>query len=310
VGEAVLYPACNRLVAAWIPSQERGLANGWIFAGVGVGAGITPPLIVYLMAQYGWRWSFWISALLGLAAGAVWLALARDTPRQHPWVEPEEAAYIRAGLPVKTAHAVAPWRCILGSREVMAMAGSYFGYGYAAYIYFTWFFTYLSSVRGMNLKASSYYAMLPFLAMAVASPAGGWMGDALSRRRGKRAGRCLIAAAAMALSGCFIGLAMLAGSAETACLVLAGGAGALYLAQSSFWAVTADLAGNSAGSVSGVMNMGGQLGGAVTASLTPAIALHFGWPASFLTAAALCLAGGALWLLVDPHASLKTGALP
>ena len=27
VGESVVYPASNRLVAAWIPSQERGLAN-------------------------------------------------------------------------------------------------------------------------------------------------------------------------------------------------------------------------------------------------------------------------------------------
>jgi ACS family glucarate transporter-like MFS transporter len=51
--------------------------------------------------------------------------------------------------------------------------------------------------------------------------------------------------------------------------------------------------------------MGGQLGGAVTASLTPLIAAHFGWPASFLTATALCLAGAAAWLLVDPSASLK-----
>src|SRR5579871_2189260 len=44
-GEAVMFPASNRLVANWIPSQERGLANGLIFAGVGAGAGITPPLV-------------------------------------------------------------------------------------------------------------------------------------------------------------------------------------------------------------------------------------------------------------------------
>src|SRR5580658_6661934 len=37
-GEAVVYPASNRLVANWIPSLERGLANGCIFSGVGVGA--------------------------------------------------------------------------------------------------------------------------------------------------------------------------------------------------------------------------------------------------------------------------------
>src|ERR1017187_8105407 len=48
-GESVLFPASNRLVANWIPSRERGLANGIIFAGVGVGAGITPPLVTHIV---------------------------------------------------------------------------------------------------------------------------------------------------------------------------------------------------------------------------------------------------------------------
>jgi ACS family glucarate transporter-like MFS transporter len=43
LGEAVVYPSSNKLVAAWIPSQERGVANGLIFAGVGAGPGSRPP---------------------------------------------------------------------------------------------------------------------------------------------------------------------------------------------------------------------------------------------------------------------------
>jgi MFS transporter, ACS family, glucarate transporter len=42
IGEALIFPASNRMVVNWLPSQERGLANGLIFAGVGVGAGIAP----------------------------------------------------------------------------------------------------------------------------------------------------------------------------------------------------------------------------------------------------------------------------
>ena len=49
------------------------------------------------------------------------------------------------------------------------------------------------------------------------------------------------------------------------------------------------------------MNMAGQIGGAVTALLTPVIARRFGWAASFLTAAALCALGAAAWLVVDPN---------
>jgi ACS family glucarate transporter-like MFS transporter len=52
------------------------------------------------------------------------------------------------------------------------------------------------------------------------------------------------------------------------------------------------------------MNMGGQIGGAVTASLTPIISASFGWTASFWVAAGLSLLGAGAWLLVDPSAVL------
>ncbi len=311
LGEAVVYPASNRLVAKWIPSNERGIANGLIFAGVGVGAGVTPPLIRYVLENYGWRWSFWVSAILGLLAGLIWFLLARDEPAEHPWVDSEERAHIESGLPQSgdfNAPATLPWSTILANKELLAITASYFTYGYASYIFFTWFFIYLNEVRKLNLKASAYYAMLPFIAMAICSPLGGYISDRLTARFGKRAGRCGVAVAGIALAAVFIALGTQVASAELASVVLAGGAGALYLSQSSFWSVTADLAGSSAGSVSGVMNMGGQIGGAITASLSPWIAANFGWTASFLVAAGLCALGSLAWILVDPRHQLQ--ALP
>jgi ACS family glucarate transporter-like MFS transporter len=275
---------------------------------VGAGAGVTPPLITYLLLHYGWRSSFWFSSILGLAGGAVWFLLARDRPEQHPWIDSREVTHIASGLPDPLQKAgprqALSWRTILKSRDVRALSLSYFCYGYVAYIFFTWFFLYLSTVRGLDLKSSSYYGMLPFIAMAICSPAGGWIADRLVKRYGKRRGRCGIAAAGLALAAVFIALALLAQDARLASIVLAGGAGALYLSQSSFWAVTADLAGPGAGAVSGVMNMCNQIGGAVTASLTPVLANHFGWPASFLVAAALCAVGSLTWLAVDPRREL------
>ena len=306
IGEAVVYPASNCVVAAWIPSTERGIANGFIFAGVGFGAGITPPLITYIMLHYGWRWSFWVSAALGLMAGGVWYIVARDAPVRHPWITKTEITYIEAGLPKpdaasSTAGTKLSWGAILGNRHVLAVTFSYFCYGYAAYIFFSWFFIYLSTVRGLNLRDSSYYTMMPFLAMAVCSPLGGWISDRLTKSRGKRAGRCWLATFGIGLCAIFIALATQVNSAQIASVVLAGGAGALYLSQSSFWSVSADIGGKSAGSVSGIMNMGGQIGGALTASLTPLIAKHYGWTASFLVAAGLCALGSVTWLLVDPE---------
>jgi ACS family glucarate transporter-like MFS transporter len=193
---------------------------------------------------------------------------------------------------------------VFASKEVIAVTLSYFCFGYVAWIFFSWFYIYLAQVRGLNLKASAFYAMLPFLAMAVACPVGGAISDRLNRSRGPRLGRCVLASVVMLGVGVFLVFGSQVESARLASVVLAGGAGALYLAQSSFWSVTADIAGRSSGSVSGFMNTGGQIGGAVTASLTPWIASRFGWTTSFLVAAALCGVGAAAWLLVDPARSL------
>jgi len=303
-GEAVVYPSSNRLVASWIPTAERGIANGLIFAGVGAGAGITPPLITYILVHWGWRWSFYASALIGLAAGEIWYLIARDSPREHPWIGQRELAHIEAGLPMSAGptggRAAPPWRRIVANRNVRVVTLAYFTFGYASYIFFTWFFTYLNRVRGLDLKASAIYSTIPFLAMAICSPLGGWVADVLVKRYGRRVGRCGVAAFGMALAAVFLALATQVKSAQLASVALAGGAGALYLSQSAYWAVTADIAGPWAGFTSGLMNMGGQIGGAVTASLTPWIAEHFGWSASFLVAASLAAAGSAAWLLVDP----------
>jgi len=306
MGEAVMFPASNCIVARWIPSSERGIANGIIFAGVGFGAGITPPLIVYFISHYGWRGSFWASSMMGLVAGGIWYVVARDTPRNHPWVSQREVDEIETGLPRENSPASGHhlrWSEILSNRDVLAVTFSYFCYGYVAYIFVTWFFIYLNAVRGLNLKQSSYYTMLPFVAMTVGSILGGSISDALTRSYGKRVGRCLFAAVVTSIAAFFIAFGAQVASAQLASFVLSGGVGVLYLSQSSFWSVTADIGGQSTGAVSGFMNMGGQFGGVVTASLTPAIAGHFGWSSSFLGAAVLCLAGALAWLPVHVSAN-------
>jgi len=304
-GEAIIYPASNQFVSRWIPSAERGIANGLIFAGVGVGAGVTPILITHVMVRYGWRWSFWMSAIIGLIAGTAWYFVARDTPEEHSHVSVPELTHIQAGRTAKSAaDGRIPWSTIFRSKEVLALTLSYFSFGYVAWIFFSWFFIYLAKVRGLDLKVSAFYTTLPFLAMAACSPLGGAISDKLTKLYGKRAGRCGIAVFGLLLTAVFLAFGSQVQSARLASVVLAGGAGALYLSQSSFWSVTADIAAGSSGSVSGFMNMGNQFGGALTASLTPAIASRFGWTTSFCVAAGLSVLGAAAWLLVDPERAL------
>ena len=308
-GEAIIYPASNQFVSRWIPSQERGIANGFIFSGVGFGAGVTPVLITYVMIHYGWRSSFWMSAFIGLIAGAAWYFVARDTPDQHAFVSASELAHIQAGRTAKSAaDGRISWGTILSSKEVLALALSYFSYGYVAWIFFNWFFIYLADVRGLNLKASAFYTTLPFLAMAVCSPLGGAISDKITKHFGKRAGRCGIAVFGLLLTAVFLVLGSQVHSARLASLVLAGGAGALYLSQSSFWSVTADIASGSSGSVSGFMNMGNQLGAALTVILTPYIATRLSWTTAFYVAAAMAAAGAVAWLFVEPERALAPSA--
>lgn len=309
LGESVIFPASNRLIANWVPSTERGLANGLLFAGVGLGAGTAPPLITFLMLGYGWRAAFWASAALGLAGLAAWLLIARDLPERHAWMRQAELDYIVGGRSnaVSGASDLASWREIIGNAQVLLLTLSYFCFGYVGYIFFTWFFTYMSTVRGLDLKSTGIYGMLPFIAMAIASPLGGFVSDRLARRFGNRIGRCRLAAIAMASAAMFVAAATQVQDARLATVVLAAGSGSLYFSISCFWALSADIGRDSAGAVAGVINMGGQLGGTVVATLTPILAHHIGWSGSFLIAAAVALFGGGIWLFIDPTVNLYAG---
>jgi ACS family glucarate transporter-like MFS transporter len=318
-GEAVIYPAANQFVARWVPVQERGVINGLIFAGVGAGSGLTPPLLTWLITHHGWRAAFWFSALIGLAAGAVWWFAARDTPEDHVGVSAHELQEIRDGLsfapsvPVPAADilpsktpVVISWRAIFHRRDLPALMAGYFSFGYVAWIFFSWFFLYMAQVRGFDLKASARYAMLPFLSMTICCLAGGVLSDRLTRAYGLRIGRCGLASVAMLVTAAFLLLGSQIHSPQAAGVILAGGAGALYFSQSSFWSVSVDIAGRSSGVFSSMVNMGGQIGGAVTASLTPWIAQRFGWVTSFAIAAALAVIGSVCWMTVHPELPLDS----
>lgn len=313
-GESVIYPAANQFVARWVPLQERGFINGLIFAGVGAGSGLTPPMLTWLITHHGWRAAFWFSALVGFAVGAVWWLLARDTPEEHPGMTPEELKEIRDGLSFGT-NSVAPassadnssretaisWRAIFHRRDLPALMVGYFSFGYVAWIFFSWFFLYMAQVRGFNLTSSAQYAMLPFLSMTVCCLVGGALSDRLTGRYGLRVGRCGLAAIAMVLSAISLVIGSQVESPQLSGVILAAGAGALYLSQSSFWSVSVDIAGRSSGVFSSLVNMGGQIGGAVTASLTPWIAQRYGWTTSFTCSAVLAIIGAICWMTVHPE---------
>ncbi len=313
--ESVIYPAANQFIARWVPLRERGFINGLIFAGVGAGSGLTPPLLNWLITRYSWRSAFWFSASLGVAAALVWWKMARDTPEQHPLMSMAELSEIRSDLNLQTEpppgeKPVIRWHSIVHRRDLPALIASYFSFGYIAWIFFSWFFLYMAQVRGFDLKSSADYAMLPFLSMTVCCLLGGVLSDLITRKWGLRAGRCWLASASLAATAFFLVIGSQVRSPQLAGLILAGGAGALYISQSSFWSVSVDIAGSNSGIFSSIINMGAQIGGAVTASLTPWIAQRYGWTTSFAIASVLALASAALWMTVRPERPLEMNCEP
>jgi MFS transporter, ACS family, glucarate transporter len=306
--EAMLFPASSQFVERWFPEQERGRANGIIFAGVGTGSGLTPPLVTEIILHFGWRAAFWFSAMVEVVIAAVWYKAARDAPEKYPLIPAAELKLIQQGREEQNEIAggrqTVPWARIFRSKEVLALTASYFACGYVAWLFFGWFYIYLAQVRGLNLRTSAAYSMVPFIAMTVGCLCGGVLSDWITRRFNLRAGRCLLPVAALALTGAFLVMGSRAPQAGAASILLACGAACLYLSTNCYWAVAADISGEFTGVVSGIMNVGAQLGGACTASLTPLVASRYGWEMSFYVAALLSMMGALAWLLVDPKRRL------
>jgi ACS family glucarate transporter-like MFS transporter len=309
LGEAMAYPSANQFIAAWFPSPERGTANAWVQGGAQLGSGIAPPLVAFIIYTFGWHAVFYVSAVIGLLIAVFWYSAARDVPAQHPHVTAEERAHIRAGLPVQMEGPMppVPWRKIFTSRDVWGTALAYAGFGYAATIFSTWFFIYLKDGRGFDLKSSAILGTLPFIATTSCCLFGGVLSDWLIKRWGQYVGRSLFGAFTLFLGGVILIIGSHVRDPVMAAVLLAGGAGGLYLGQAIYYAVAADLGGPYTGVISGLVSMCGQIAGAATASLTPFFASKYGWEYAFYMAAGVTFVCIIPWLFVNPKRTLYAG---
>jgi ACS family glucarate transporter-like MFS transporter len=169
----------------------------------------------------------------------------------------------------------------------------------------SWFYLYLVNVRGFGVLRGGFFASAPFLAILVSCPLGGWATDQLVLRYGTTQGRKLVGMAGMMLAAGTIGLGAVVESPYLAIAGLSLGAGWLYFTVGAYWSSTSDLSKTHAGALSGLMNTGANIGGALSPTITPWIAHQWGWPASLGAAAAIALIGGIMWLKIDPGKGLK-----
>ena len=299
VGEAVALPAFNRAVTNWLPADRRGLGIGIAIGGIGLGSAMTPPIAAWVMVNWGWPTVFFLASLLGIGMAILWWLLSRNHPHQHPWVNTGEQALLTR---VPTAATIAvPWRTFGRTPTIWWLVLSYSCLGYVAYVYLSWFYLYLVNVRGFDVLRGGFYASAPFLAMLVFCPLGGWVTDRLASSYGLTTGRTVAGMTGMVLAGCAIALGGVVDSPFLAITSLSFGAGWLYFAVGAYWASTTDLSKAHAGTLSGIMNTGANIGGAISPTLTPWLANQWGWPVSLGVAAAIAIVGGILWLKSSPE---------
>jgi MFS family permease len=80
ISSSFLRPNLPKSLGHWFPPGELGLANGFLIAGLCVGAGSALMLSgVYLSPLVGgWRRVMWLYGLLSIVSGALWLLIFRE----------------------------------------------------------------------------------------------------------------------------------------------------------------------------------------------------------------------------------------
>src|SRR4051812_39200784 len=127
LGEAGAFPIATRSLSRWLRPTERGFAQGITHAGSRLGGAMTPPIVVLIMAKFGWRAAFLLFGVLGIVWSAVWFFYYRDTPEEHAGVNQAERDLIGAGRKRSTE---IPWRRILANSNLWILAVMYFCYNF------------------------------------------------------------------------------------------------------------------------------------------------------------------------------------
>ena len=94
VGEAGALPNMARVAAHWFPADRRGPAQGLLNTSMLVGGATAPVLAAYLIRVIGWRVTFSVFAVVGVAWVIVFQRLFRDNPVDHPGVNEAERRLI------------------------------------------------------------------------------------------------------------------------------------------------------------------------------------------------------------------------
>src|SRR5690606_32224969 len=223
---APIYPLTGGVVERWFPVGSWALPNGLSSTGLTLGTAASAPLLVWMMAEVGWRQSFVLLGPIGFIGAFLWWWYVRDNPAEHAAVNEEEAAMIVADRPVAAPLEAGDerhgWQRVLKDRNVLLLTLSYFCMNYIFYLMFNWVFYYMVEVRGFEGQQAGYFTSIQWIAAAVGATLGGFICDFLCRRVGLRWGCAWPAMAGVAASGVFLlfGSVTMSAYVAVACLAM------------------------------------------------------------------------------------------
>jgi ACS family glucarate transporter-like MFS transporter len=307
MGEAGAYPNCSATIARWFPFKERARAHGVVWTASRIGAALSPALVVPLQLKLGWRPVFFIFGGIGVVWSVAWYLWFRDEPREKAGVTSEELEEIG---PSRGAHVNLSWKVALKSGNLWAVMGMYHAFCYGSYWFFSWMPTYLVKGRGVTGWGLATWASLLYIMGAVANMAGGYTSDRMITKIGLKWGRRVVGLGAMVAAGAFMLVSIAVENQTVAIAALS-----LSFAVSDFmlpncWATCLDIGKRYAGTVTGSMNMAGQMGSTIAAAAYGGMVEKYGWNLPLAGVATLSFVSALLWLKIDATEPLVPEELP
>lgn len=307
VGEAGAFPNAAASIASWFPPGERGRAFGFLSMAMQMGGALSPLLVVPIQMRYGWRASFYVFAVVGIAWAAVWFLWFRNTPREKRGVTSSELIETAAVAEDRHEDRL-PWRGAVRTRNFWAILLMALTFGYGGYFFIAWLHTYLIRARNFS-ERDLLLSALPFLFGACANVGSGITSDYLLKHFGLKAARRWVGMIGLSSGALFALLAVFSESKVGTLLLLCFSFAGICFNQSMTFPICLDVARKFPGSMAGAMNTAAQVGSFLSGVVFGYIVKISGSYDAPLILMALVLGLGAYtWRKIDPTEELNSAS--
>lgn len=306
IGEGPMYPSNAVFNTYWFAKSEKGRASSALLAGSYFGPVIAPFVTIAIYQAFGWEAVFFIFGGIGIVIAAIWVIIAKDLPEHHKMVNEAEKAYIMENRDVvQTDKKSAPWGIFFKRFSFFAIAGQYFVVQFVITLFLIWLPTYLQEEYHVVLKDMKFLAAAPWLMMFILIMAGGTISDAIiSRGYSRFRARALIAIFGFIVFAVSLFLSVQTNDMMMNLIYLSLCLGGVGLSMGMSWASATDLGRNFSGTVSGWMNLWGNVGAFLSPMLGGYLVQHYGWDTTFYLMIIPAVLAIVLWFFVKPDQPL------